>query len=227
MASVLTASDYAALAFFLACWIGYGLLVEHSPLAPRTLNARMDAFRLVWMRRMVERELRIVDTTIMASLQNGTAFFASTSLIALGGSLSFLRSPDDTLALFSTLPFAVETTRAAYELKVIGLSVIFAYAFFKFAWSYRLMNYAAILIGATPNVYDPDSPEAAAMAGRAARMNTVAGGHFNRGQRAFFFALGYLGWFIGPLAFAVSTGAILVVMSTRQLGSKALEALEE
>ena len=65
------------------------------------------------------------------------------------------------------------------------------------------------------------------MAGRAARMNTVAGGHFNRGQRAFFFALGYLGWFIGPPAFAVSTGAILVVMSTRQLGSKALEALEE
>ena len=25
-----------------------------------------------------------------------------------------------------------------------------------------------------------------------------AGRHFNRGQRAFFFALGYLGWFVSP-----------------------------
>ena len=56
-------------------------------------------------------------------------------------------------------------------------------------------------------------------------MNTVAGGHFNRGQRAFFFALGYLGWFVGPAAFAVSTAAVLIVMATRQLGSKALRAV--
>ena len=73
----------------------------------------MDAFRSVWMRRMIERELRIVDTTIMASLQNGTAFFASTSLIALGGSLSFLRSPDETLPSSPPCPSRSTTTRAA------------------------------------------------------------------------------------------------------------------
>ena len=127
-------------------------------------NARMDLVRGVWMRRMVEREIRIVDTTIMASLQNGTAFFASTSLIALGGALSFLRSPDETLLLFADFPVAVVTTRTAWEMKVIGLSVIFAYAFFKFAWSYRLMNYAAILIGATPNVDAQDDRRPARMA---------------------------------------------------------------
>ena len=77
----LTTSDVLALAWFLLAWIGYGLAVEHTRLAPRTLNARMDALRSVWMQRMIERELRIVDTTIMASLQNGTAFFASTSLL--------------------------------------------------------------------------------------------------------------------------------------------------
>jgi uncharacterized membrane protein len=33
---------------------------------------------------MITRDNRVVDTTINASLQNGTAFFASTSLIALG-----------------------------------------------------------------------------------------------------------------------------------------------
>jgi uncharacterized membrane protein len=34
---------------------------------------------------------------------------------------------------------------------------------------------------------------------RTAGLFTTAGRHFNRGQRAFFFALGYLAWFAGPL----------------------------
>ena len=37
-----------------------------------------------------------------------------------------------------------------WEIKAIGLAVIFVYAFFKFAWSYRLFNYVAILLGAMP-----------------------------------------------------------------------------
>jgi uncharacterized membrane protein len=184
----------------------------------------MDAYRTVWMRRMLDRELRIVDTTIMASLQNGTAFFASTSLIALGGALSFLRAPADSLQIFSALPFATRTTQTEWEIKVVGLAMIFAYAFFKFAWSYRLMNYAAILIGAAPNSGSDDA-KAVAVADRAAAMNTVAGAHFNRGQRAFFFAVGYLGWFVGAYAFILATAAVLIVMARRQFGPASQRAL--
>ena len=82
----------------------------------------------------------------------------------------------------------------------MGLALIFVYAFFKFAWSYRLFNYAAILIGAVPPVNGANGePRRAAPRARAAAMNVVAGRHFNRGQRAFFFALAYLGWFVEPL----------------------------
>ena len=35
-------------------------------------------------------------------------------------------------------------------MKVDGLAVIFVYAFFKFAWAYRLFNYMAIIVGAVP-----------------------------------------------------------------------------
>ena len=103
--------------------------------------------------------------------------------------------------------------------------MIFVYAFFKFAWSYRLFNYVAILIGAVPPVGDGDRREAEAAAARVARMNVVAGRHFNRGQRAFFFALAYLGWFISAYVFLVSTAACLFVMWRRQLASDALAAL--
>jgi uncharacterized membrane protein len=65
------------------------------------------------------------------------------------------------------------------------------------------------------------------MALRAARMNTVAGQHFNRGQRAFFFALGYLGWFVSPFVFMASTAAILFIMARRKFASDSLTALEE
>ncbi len=44
----------------------------------------MDRHRENWARQVVVRDNRVVDTQINASLQNGTAFFASTSLIALG-----------------------------------------------------------------------------------------------------------------------------------------------
>ena len=54
---------------------------------------------------------------------------------------------------------------------------------------------------------------------------TEAGRHFNRGQRAFFFALGYLGWFIGPVPLMVTTAGVVVVMWRRQFASASRDAL--
>ena len=226
MTQAFTTLDLLAAGWFAVAWLGYALVVELTPLANRTLNARMDAYRIVWMRRMARREIRIVDANIMATLQNGSAFFASTSLIALGGTLSFLRSPEDALRLFSALPYAAGTSPLAWEIKVMGLAVIFAYAFFKFAWSYRLMNYAAILIGATPDALLDAETDADDIASRAAAMNRLAGAHFNRGQRAFFFSVGYLGWFLGPAFFAAATAGVLLVMARRQFGWTSLKTLE-
>ena len=70
--------DYVALAFFIIAWFGYHAAVELSPAGQKSLNKLMNQYRYRWMEQMVVRENRIVDTTIMASLMNGTAFFAST-----------------------------------------------------------------------------------------------------------------------------------------------------
>ena len=176
----------------------------------------MNGYRETWMRRMLAREQRMVDMQIMAALQNGTAFFATTSLFAIGGALTILRSSDEMIAIASHLPFGIQTSRGLWEVKAIGLTVVFVYAFFKFAWAYRLYNYVAILLGATPLPADKDTPEAETHVLRTARLFTAAGRHFNRGQRAFFFALGYLGWFAGPLVLIVTTSVVVVVMWWRQ-----------
>jgi uncharacterized membrane protein len=221
-----TLLDLAALAVFVMAWIGYAIALEWTAQGRTALNARMNHYRDIWMERMLERDVRIVDTQIMASLQNGTAFFASTSLIAIGGALTVLRSTNDILDVINTLPGGFETSRALWEIKAIGLAVIFAYAFFKFAWSYRLFNYVAILLGAMPPHQEKDTPEAKAHAARSGRLCAVAGLHFNRGQRAFFFALGYLGWFLSPWLLIVTTAAVVAVMWRRQFGASSLAALE-
>jgi uncharacterized membrane protein len=187
----------------------------------------MNIYREEWMRCMLARDMRMVDMQIMAALQNGTAFFASTSLIAIGGALTLLRSTEAILSVMSDLPFGIQAGRALWEAKTIGLAIIFVYAFFKFAWSYRLFNYVAIMLGATPFAADRNAPEAQAHVLRTARLFTSAGRHFNRGQRAFFFALAYLGWFVGPIVLMASTLAVVVVIWRRQFASDSLRALTE
>jgi uncharacterized membrane protein len=216
-----TIPDLLALSFFIVCWLGYALVLEWTKHGRTGLNARMHVYRDGWMQQMLRRDMRMVDAQIMASLQNGTAFFASTSLIAVGGTLTILRSTDDLITIVSTLPFGVQTTRVLWEIKAIGLAVIFVYAFFKFAWSYRLYNYVAIMIGAMPPSSEKDDPVAKRHALRTSRLCESAGRHFNRGQRAFFFALGYLGWFVSPWLLFATTAAIVVVMWARQFASDA------
>ena len=210
--------DVAAFCWFLLAWAIHAFVVERSGWRSQSLNYRMDLSRLEWMRRMLTRDVRIVDTQIMASLHQGTAFFASTSLFAIGGALALLRSSDEVMAIFRALPFATQVTRGVFEIKVVGLLVLFVYAFFKFAWSYRMFNYVAIQIGATPPASEASSLSAQAHVDRIARMITVAGRHFNRGQRAIFFALGYLGWFVNAYIFLITATAVLIVILTRQFG---------
>jgi len=218
--------DLIALAWFVAAWAGYAAVVEFLPKKSKSLNETMNDYRIVWMRRMLHREARMVDMQVMATLVSGTAFFASTSLLAIGGALTILRSPDELLSVLATLPFGTPTTRLAWEIKAVGLAVIFVYAFFKFAWSYRLFNYVAILLGAMPFEKDKETPEADAHVQRTARLFEAAGRHFNHGQRAIFFALGYLGWFVSPYALMATTAAVVVVMWWRQFASDARRAMD-
>ena len=217
--------DILAVGFFAIEWTVYAVTLEHSAYGSDSLSARMHVYREVWIRRMLDREARMVDMQIMASLQNGTAFFASTSLFAVGGALALLRSTSEALAVLGALPIDLRPSPALWEIKCVGLILIFVYAFFKFAWAYRLFNYVAILLGEMPPAKERDTPEAEAHVIRTTRVFEAAGRHFNRGQRAFFFALGYLGWFISPWVLFVTTAAVVIVTWRRQFASDSWRAM--
>ncbi|WP_116699681.1 DUF599 family protein [Labrenzia sp. 011] len=217
--------DMAAAAWFLCAWFGFNLLIDMSPLRGKTLSNAMDQYRLGWMTTMCSRDVRIMDTSIMTGLQQGTAFFASTALLAIGGGFALLDSTDRILEVAGDLSFPVEHSRALWEVKVLGLMTIFAYSFFKFGWAYRLFNYSSIIMGAVPERSKASEEEIHQMALQAGKLNVLAGRHFNRGQRALFFAIAFLGWFAGPYIFVATTFAVLLVLLRRQFGSLARKAV--
>lgn len=221
MYGILTLTDYLSVGWFLAAWIGFELIIDRSPLRKRTLSYLMDDYRRSWMHAMANRPVRIMDTAIMAGLQQGTAFFASTALLAIGGGFALLNATDRILEVARDLSLPMDISRAAWEIKVLGLMAIFAYAFFKFGWSYRLFNYASIIMGAVPETGTADRKTILDISGKAADLNVIAGRHFNRGQRALFFSIGFLGWFAGPEVFAATTFAVLAVLLRRQFASRA------
>jgi uncharacterized membrane protein len=217
--------DLIAIIWFVGAWSAYALALDRTLYGQRGLNQRMNSYREQWMQQMLRREMRMLDGQVSASLQNGTAFFASTSLLAIGGALTLFRSGSDITQLVAVLPIGVVSTQLQWEAKTLGLCTVLVYAFFKFSWSYRLFNYVAIMLGGAPPASEKDTPEAKEYIQIASRVVADAGRQFNRGQRAFFFALGYLGWFVGPLPFIVITAGVVVVLWRRQFDSDAQRAV--
>ena len=224
--STLTFADFVALSGFLGAWLGYSLLVDHGPLSSRTLSAQMDGQRREWVLLMQARDVRIADVSILSGLQNGTAFFATASMLAIGACLALIGSSDSvSIAIQDIL---VDSGGGAspdlFEAKVIGLVLIFVYAFFKFGWSYRLINYASILCGALPLPSQSDTAATALAVDRTSQFLQLGGSNFNRGQRAFSFGIAYLCWLAGPWFLLAASAVVLLVLVHRQFWSRPARA---
>lgn len=220
-----TGLDAVAVLWFFVWWIGYARFAEwHGKRAPSLLSA-MVMYRRDWWERLLMRELRMIDTAIIASLSNTSTFFASTTLLILGGLLALLGTTEKVVAVVQGLPFkARPATAELWEIKILLLVAIFIYAFFKFTWSIRQFNMASVLVGAAPPV--PSDPrEHSGYIERAATVSHYAAEHFNYGLRAYYFALAALAWFVNAWLFmAVSTWVVLVLY-WREFRSRALEQI--
>lgn len=212
--------DYFAVAVFAIAWIGYSLLVDHGPLSAHTLSTAMNKQRRIWVEQMQSHEVRIADTNILGGLQNGNAFFASASMLAIGACLAVLGAGDQVVSSLGDIGPEDDTERALFNAKMIGLALIFVYSFFKFSWGYRLVVYASVLVGALPPPAQKGTPEATLAIERATRFLRLAGHSFNRGQRAFYFALAFLGWVASPWALLAATIAVIGVLAHRQFWSQ-------
>ncbi len=215
------ALDVIAFVWFVLCASGYGFATRRGPLARRGLNAAIQEQRMAWMRSMALRDNRIVDIQLLTNLSNGNAFFASTSVIVVGGLAAALGAADRIHALLDPLPMIAKSSPELWHMKILFLMGLFVIAFFKFAWGFRLSHYTAIMIGATPIDVSANKEECLAHARHTAQLAGIAATHANAGIRMYYFAIAAAGWFLHPLFFMVTTLWVVLILYRREYRSRA------
>ncbi|CAA7627909.1 conserved membrane hypothetical protein [Candidatus Terasakiella magnetica] len=222
--TMLPALDLAAFAAFMALWVGYTLMADRMTADGHSLLSATARHRRTWMRNLCDREVRVADGALLGNLMRSVSFFASASILILGGLLALIGSGDRAYAVVQDLPLVSASGRGVFEIKAILLAGVFVYAFFQITWSLRQFNYCCILLGAAP----PPEAEAAAkdtFAEHAARLNELGAASFNRGLRAYYFALAMMTWFIHAGVFVAATLAVVGVLYRREFRSKTMKAL--
>ena len=223
---VMTLADWLALAAFFIAWISYAMFAGRRTGAGGSLLANTNRYRLLWMMQTTSRENRVVDAVVVQNLSTSPSFFASTTILIIGGLLAVLGT-QGAADLVKEFPFASVTSAFVFDLKLMLLLVIFVYAFFRFSWSMRQYTFGALLIASMPEakLFESGQANREEYAERAGRIVGMAAETFNDGLRAYYMAFAALMWFSSPLAFALATAGNVFLLYQREFRSDVLEVL--
>lgn len=221
-------TDWLALVLFFAGWWGYATWAKRHGQRRPSILASTNAWRRRWMLQATHRENRIVDSAVTQSLSASPSFFASTSILIIGGLLAALGGSDKASELVHELPFAARTSTLVFDLKLALLAAIFVFAFFRFTWSIRQYSFGAIMVGAAPEAREfTTDAQREAFADRAGRVMGLAAETFNDGLRAYYLSFAAVAWFFSAWAFIAGTAAVIWVLYRREFHSEVLVALRD
>ena len=220
--------DWAALTLFFACWIGYATFAKRWGAVRPSILATTNLWRRRWMLQATFRDNRIVDSAVTQSLSASPAFFASTTILIVGGLLASLGATEKASELVRELPFAARTSVLVFDLKLALLAAIFVHAFFRFTWSQRQYSFGVVMVGAAPEAKDfASAAERELFADRAGRVMGLAAETFNDGLRAYYMAFAAVAWFFSPQTFMAASGGVVWVLYRREFHSEVLVALHD
>jgi uncharacterized membrane protein len=218
--------DWAALSTFFCGWVGYALFARKQAGIKPSILAATNRIRRQWMLQTTYREVRVIDGVVVQSLSTSPSFFASTTILIIGGLLAVLGSSNAS-ELVREIPFAARTTVLVFDLKIVLMLAIFVYAFFRFTWSMRQYTFGALLVASAPEAeqFQILGLSRDEFADRAGRVVGLAAETFNDGLRAYYFAFAAVSWFLSPLAFVLATGGVIYILYQREFHSDVLVVL--
>ncbi|MCW2267310.1 hypothetical protein D3C77_35590 [compost metagenome] len=218
---------FLAACWFVICWGGYTRYATWKGRDTACLASVMHLYREDWMRRMLMRDNRIADASVIGNLERNASFFASSTLIILAGILTVLGASDRAVSLLADLPLVQQASQGMSEIKLLCLATVFVYAFFTFSWCMRQYNFAAVLVGSAPMIGERhvSELERKAFAQRGARVISMAANQFNFGLRSYYFGMAMLSWFISPWLFMLMSTGVVLVLYRREFHSDVLEVM--
>jgi len=221
--------DWLAVLWFFAAWSGYAWFARHWGARRASLLATTNRYRRYWMLQATWGDPRVLDGIITQSLSSSPSFFASATIIIIGGLLALLGTTDKAAEFVREIPFAARTSMLVFELKVLVLLGIFVNAFFRFTWSMRQYTFGALVLGSMPPPADfaEGKFNREHFADRAGRLLGMAAETFNDGIRAYYFSFAAMAWFFSPLIFAVASALVVAVLYTREFHSEVLHVLRD
>jgi uncharacterized membrane protein len=219
-------TDWAAVVIFFGSWPGYAYFARQRSGSRHSVLMATNAVRRQWMLQATYREVRVFDGVVIQNLSTSPSFFASTTILIIGGLLAVLGT-DKANELVRDLPFAARTTTLIFDLKLILLLGIFVYAFFRFTWSMRQYTFGALLVAAAPEAdrFVSEGLSREAFADKAGRVVGLAAETFNDGLRGYYFAFAAIGWFFSPIVFVLATVGVVYILYQREFRSEVLSVL--
>lgn len=215
-------TDLVAISLLALAWVGIGWSIERAGSKRPSVSVIMAGYRREWMIQFITREPRIFDSNILANLRQGTTFFASASMIGIGGGLALIGNTEQLLGIAQDL--SLENAPAViWEVKILVVILFLANGFLKFVWSHRLFGYCAVMLASVPN--DATDPACIPRAKQAAEINITAARSFNRGLRSVYFALGALAWLLGAVPLLGATALTVLILWRREFASHSRSVL--
>ena len=214
--------DWAALALFFICWLGYGPILSFIGKKGGSLNDDMTHVRAMWMRSMTHREMKLIDSQLMGHSINSASFFASTNLLLIAAVAGILFGGESALKGFAAVGAENVPTRIL-EAKLALVLICLARGFLDFIWALRQMNYTLALIGSAPELHSNTDRKAFGEA--AGQLLNPALSSFSQGVRGYYFALAAAAWLFGPLWLALGVASSFGLLIYRQEASPAARAI--
>lgn len=220
--SLFSPLDGIAVLMISAAWLILGWLIEHPTSSRPSVTVLMADYRRDWMKELVTRDPRIFDAQVLSNLRQGTSFFASACMIAIGGAFALLGNAEQIQMAAQDLT-AEDAPALIWQAKILLVVFFLTNGFLKFVWANRLFGYCSVLMAAVPN--DLSDPATYPRASQAAEMNIRAAWNFNRGLRAIYFALGSLAWLLGGWGLIVGTCVVFYMIWSREFYSRPRDIL--
>jgi uncharacterized membrane protein len=215
--------DWIGLVVFLLLYVGYAPV--SALVLRRSINAQLGGLRVDWMRTMLRRDNRIVDSALIGHVVHSASFFASTSLIVIGALLSLLSGVERLQPAVEGLAFVPAVARVVFEVKIVLPLAVMVHGFVRFTWAIRQLNYTIALIGAAP-----DRNSVGGFLDRLAEgignVMTAALTTFNAGLRSYYYALAALGWIVGPWEMVIASVLLTSMLVWRQVASEGARSFQ-